>query len=54
MKLKNTSEYKGISVEDAFKLLEVSTGGLTESEAKRRIEIFGYNEDNRRDCHNLR
>ncbi len=44
MKLKNTSEYKGIPVEEAVELLEVSAGGLTESEAKRRIDMFGYNE----------
>src|SRR5579875_672735 len=44
MKLKNTSEYKGITVEEAVELLEVSAGGLTESEAKRRIDMFGYNE----------
>ncbi len=44
MKLKNTSEYEGIPVEEVIELLEVSAGGLTESEAKRRIDMFGCNE----------
>lgn len=44
MKLKDTSEYKAISVEESVRLLETSTNGLTEPEATKRIEIFGHNE----------
>jgi H+-transporting ATPase len=44
MKIRGTSEYKGISVEEALSLLEASANGLTESEAKSRIEKFGHNE----------
>ena len=44
MKLKDTSEYKAISVEESVRLLEASTNGLTESEAAKRIEIYGHNE----------
>jgi H+-transporting ATPase len=44
MELKKTLEYKEFSVEETIRLLETSTNGLTESEAKERIERFGYNE----------
>jgi len=43
VEVRRTSEYKGISVEEALRLLETSTNGLTESEAKSRIEKFGEN-----------
>jgi len=44
MELKKTSEYKKIPVEETLRLLRTSTDGLTESEAKKRIERFGCNE----------
>jgi magnesium-transporting ATPase (P-type) len=43
-KIKNTSDFKRLSIEETFKILETSMLGLTESEAKNRIEKFGYNE----------
>jgi len=42
--IKNTSEYEKSSVEEAVKLLETSLDGLTDFEAKKRIEKIGYNE----------
>jgi H+-transporting ATPase len=42
--LRNTSEYKEASVEETIRLLETSLNGLTQSEAQKRIEIFGRNE----------
>jgi len=44
MKMKTTSEFEEISIEEAFKLLQTSAGGLAEAEVKRRIQTFGYNE----------
>lgn len=44
MKIQGTSEYKAISIEEAFSLLETSTDGLTESEAVSRVLESGYNE----------
>jgi H+-transporting ATPase len=44
LKVRSTSEYKKISTEETLKFLETSTDGLTESEAVKRLEIFGYNE----------
>jgi len=44
MNLRNTSEYGKVSVEETIRLLETSTNGLTESEAKKRVEKFGRNE----------
>jgi len=41
---RNTRDYKGISVEETVALLEATENGLSESEAKSRIEKFGYNE----------
>ncbi|MEM0053913.1 MAG: plasma-membrane proton-efflux P-type ATPase [Nitrososphaeria archaeon] len=43
-KIKSTSEFKHLSIEETFKLLEASMHGLTEAEAKNRLEKFGYNE----------
>lgn len=37
-------EYKNISLEETFKFLETSIDGLSEAEAKKRLEIFGHNE----------
>ena len=42
--LKNTSEYKELSIEDTLKILDSSTNGLTESEATHRTQKFGFNE----------
>ena len=44
MTIKNTSEYEKSSVQDAVRLLETSLDGLTDFEAKKRIEKIGYNE----------
>jgi H+-transporting ATPase len=43
-KIKSTSDFKQLSIEETFRILETSILGLTESEAKNRIERFGYNE----------
>jgi H+-transporting ATPase len=43
-KIKSTIDFKQLSIEETFKILETSMLGLTESEAKNRIEKFGYNE----------
>jgi H+-transporting ATPase len=43
-RVRNTSEYKNISSEEFLKILETSKDGLSESEARKRLEIFGYNE----------
>ncbi|HXZ30030.1 MAG TPA: HAD-IC family P-type ATPase, partial [Dehalococcoidia bacterium] len=42
--VKNTSEYKAISTAEAFRSLETSADGLTNSEVQRRVQIFGFNE----------
>ena len=42
--LRSTASYKELSLQETFKLLEVSEGGLRESEARNRLQIFGYNE----------
>jgi len=44
LKIKATSEYKNISLEETFKFLEASADGLQESEVINRLKIFGYNE----------
>lgn len=44
MSTKNTSEYKNISAEETIDLLKTSANGLTESEAKTRLDKFGFNE----------
>jgi len=43
-KNKSTSDYKEVSIEETIGLLKTTMDGLTESEAKHRIERFGYNE----------
>ncbi|MGA2297286.1 MAG: plasma-membrane proton-efflux P-type ATPase [FCB group bacterium] len=43
-KIKNTSEYKNISLEETYKFLDTSADGLSDSEVKNRIEKFGNNE----------
>ncbi len=42
--VRNTSEYKKISIDESLKILEISKNGLAESEAEKRLELFGYNE----------
>lgn len=42
--VKKTSEYKVISTDDALRLLETSTDGLTDSDVQRRLQLFGFNE----------
>lgn len=44
IKLKNTSEYEKMSLEDSFAFLESSKDGLSDKEANNRIDIYGYNE----------
>jgi H+-transporting ATPase len=44
LKIRTTHEYKKVSLEETFKLLEAHASGLNGSEAQRRISIFGYNE----------
>ncbi|HQT91035.1 MAG TPA: HAD-IC family P-type ATPase, partial [Candidatus Kryptobacter bacterium] len=43
-KIKNTSEYKTISLEETYKFLETTADGLSDSEVKNRLEKFGNNE----------
>ena len=42
--VKNTSEYKKMSLEETLKLLGTTKDGLSDSEVKDRLEKFGYNE----------
>jgi H+-transporting ATPase len=44
MSRRKTSEYGQVSVEEALELLESSTKGLTESQARNRIDRYGRNE----------
>ena len=41
---RRTVDYKDISVEESFKLLQTTASGLSESEASRRLDVFGANE----------
>ncbi len=41
---KSTSEYKRISVEESLNILGSSMDGLSNSDAGKRLDIFGYNE----------
>jgi H+-transporting ATPase len=43
-KIKNTSEYKKISLEETYKFLESTVEGLSDSEVKNRLEKYGNNE----------
>ncbi len=43
-KIRNTSEYNKVSVEETLRLFETTADGLSESEVRNRLEIFGYNE----------
>jgi len=42
--IKNTSEYKDISVAETLKIVHSLNNGLTESEVKLRLQKFGFNE----------
>jgi H+-transporting ATPase len=44
LKLKATSEYEKISLEDTYKFLEATAEGLSDFEVKNRLEKFGNNE----------
>lgn len=44
LKIKNTTEYKTISLEETYKFLETTADGLSDSEVKVRLEKFGKNE----------
>jgi H+-transporting ATPase len=44
LKIRATSEYKNISLEDTFKLLETTTEGLSDEDVKDRLDKFGTNE----------
>jgi len=44
LEIKNTSEYKKISLDETFKLLETTVDGLSDTEVKYRLAKFGYNE----------
>ena len=41
---KRTEEYRGVSFDEAFKVLHSREGGLSDDEAQSRIEFVGYNE----------
>ncbi len=53
MEVKATSKFVKLPLEDAFKALETSPSGLTESEAKTRIKKLGYNEVLEKERHPL-
>ena len=42
--VRNTSEYKEISLEETLTILGTSTDGISESEGRNRLKTFGYNE----------
>jgi H+-transporting ATPase len=44
LKVRTTSEYKNISLEETFRFLEATVDGLQGSEAINRLKIFGTNE----------
>ena len=44
MKLRKTLDYKDISIDKTFELLETDFDGLNDVEVKKGIEFFGYNE----------
>ena len=44
LKVKISSAYKNISLEDTFKLLESNKDGLSDIEVKNRILKYGLNE----------
>ena len=42
--IRNTSEYKELTVSETLKFLRSSTDGLTGSEVQQRLQLFGFNE----------
>jgi H+-transporting ATPase len=42
--LKSSLDYKSLSIEETLKALDASLNGLSEEEARKRIEKYGYNE----------
>jgi len=44
LKIKNTSDYKTISSEETLKILETTPDGLSDSQVRSRLAIFGPNE----------
>ena len=42
--LKSSLDYKRLSIEETLKALDTSLNGLSEEEARKRIEKYGYNE----------
>ena len=44
IKVRSTSEYKSIPIEESLKILKTSINGLAESEAEKRLGVFGFNE----------
>lgn len=44
IKLKSTLEYKNMTIFEIYKYLNTDKDGLTENEALKRINIYGYNE----------
>ncbi len=43
-RVRNTSEYKTVSIEESLNILGTSKDGLAGSDAVKRLEVFGYNE----------
>jgi H+-transporting ATPase len=41
---KVTADFRNVLIDDAYRELNASTGGLTEDEARKRINELGYNE----------
>jgi H+-transporting ATPase len=44
LKIRSTDDYRKIPIQEVLCLLETSAEGLSESEARNRIQTFGYNE----------
>jgi H+-transporting ATPase len=42
--VKATADFRNVAIDDAYRELNASPGGLTEDEARNRINEFGYNE----------
>lgn len=51
---RKTDDFKTLGIEDAIKELESGPDGLTSSEARRRIESYGYNEIKEKEVGSLR
>jgi magnesium-transporting ATPase (P-type) len=42
--LRSSLDYRNLSIEETLKALDASLNGLSEEEARKRIEKYGYNE----------